>query len=103
MRPSLLFSSLLLVACGGKSIDTGYDDTRVDAFNPAAPVDMVAIGYRCAAVGTVEPYVTDAAQRAFLAGRWFLCETADGAGMEVPPAIEFTADGNWFALSADSA
>jgi hypothetical protein len=102
MRVRLLALGLLLVACGGKSLDTGYDDARFDHFDPAMPVDMAAVGYRCAAEGGVDvPYTTDAAARAILAGRWFLCEKS--GGVDVPAAIEFTAEGATFLLVANEA
>jgi hypothetical protein len=97
MRPLFV---LLLAACGGKALDMGYDDARVDSFDPAQPVDFDAVRARCAAAGTDVPYTTDAAARAILAGRWFLCETSGDAGMIVPAAIEFTKDGAWYTLGA---
>jgi hypothetical protein len=104
MRSS--FSLLLLIcgACGGQAIDVGFDDAQVSHFDPSAPVDMSAVRARCAAPGTTdEPYTTDDASRALLAGRWFLCESGDDAGMTLPQAFEFTADGVWFALTPNDA
>jgi hypothetical protein len=94
MRAALV----LMAACGGQSLDMGYDDARTDAFDPSQPVDAAAIHARCGVDGADVPYSTDAAARAILAGRWFVCETNGEAGMNVPQAIEFTADGSWFAL-----
>jgi hypothetical protein len=91
-----------LLACGGKSLDVGYDDAKTATFVPSQPVDLGAVRGRCdAPVGPDEPYVTDAAARATLSGRWFLCESSAAAVGPVPDAIEFTADGAWFALVHD--
>jgi hypothetical protein len=105
MRVRLLALGLLLVACGGKSLDTGYDDARFDSFDPAMPVDMAAVRYRCAAGGGVDiPYTTDAAARAILAGRWFLCEKDSSEESQyIPAAMEFTVEGATFLLVPNDA
>lgn len=90
--------------CGGQTLDYGYDDATVKNANPAAPVDLRAVKNRCAAAGAIDqPYTTDAASRALLAGRWFLCESSGDAGWDVPAAIELTADGAWFLLTPNDA
>src|SRR5262249_39559410 len=97
MRVPCIF--FVLAACGGQSLDMGFDDGR--AANPDQPADLGAVRYRCdAAAGADEPYPTASAARAPLAGRWFLCEASVP---DVLGAIEFTADGQWFALVANEA
>jgi hypothetical protein len=100
MRKSLtvlFFSS----ACGGQALDVGYDDYQVDNPDLSAAVDVSAVRARCAAAGTAEPYTADAASRALLAGRWFLCDSSGDAGMDLPPAFQFDSLGNWSALVPD--
>src|SRR5215471_18802452 len=99
MRVRYIFCGVLF-ACGGQTLDMGFADDG--SVNPQDPVDMSAVRYRCGApAGTDEPYTTDAAARAVIAGRWFLCETSGDPDPPVPQAIEFTAEGSWFTLVAD--
>jgi len=78
-----------LLACGGKDLDVGYDDTAIANVNPAAPVDMNAVHARCGAPGTDAPFDFSVPAVTVLTGRWFLCEGTDPAALA---AIELTAD-----------
>ena len=87
-------------ACGGQSLDVGYDDARVSNVNPAAPVDLGAVARRCAATPSAPEPETGLAARALLDGRWFLCEASDPTA---PAAIELLPSGQFFALVPDGA
>jgi hypothetical protein len=87
-----------LIACGGKDLDVGYDDTAIANVNPAAPVDMNAVRARCAAPGTDVPFDFSVPAATVLTGRWFLCESTSP---DTPAAIELTADQAWFRLVAN--
>ena len=87
-----------LLACGGKDLDVGYDDTAIANVNPAAPVDMNAVHARCGAPGTDAPFDFSVPAVTVLTGRWFLCEGTDPAALA---AIELTAEKKWFALVAN--
>lgn len=100
--PAVAFAAFVAsaVGCGGQSLDVGYDDARVSNANPAAPVDLAAVKRRCDAAPSAPEPETGLEARRLLDGRWFLCEATDTTA---PSAIEFTADGQWFALGADAA
>lgn len=90
---ALVATVALSCSCAGRVLDVGYDDGRVLAADPDAPVDLASVAARCAAspapeepVG-VSPHDGLALGSALLAGRWMLCPglSPDDA---IPRAIE---------------
>jgi hypothetical protein len=80
-------------ACGGQSIDAGYQDE-----NPTRPLDRRSIDAKCGgAPGPTKEVTSFDELYATLEGTWFRCGTSETA----PDAIELGRDGAWFALRND--
>ncbi|HVH41713.1 MAG TPA: hypothetical protein VM925_05200 [Labilithrix sp.] len=90
----VVFVLVGMISCGGETLNVGYDDTRLGQ-NVQEPVDLVAVGNRCAAsfgesalLQGWSPQQNLDAVETIIVGRWLACQGSEPTTL--PRSLEFT-------------